>query len=330
MDIKKELNSPKNIVITTHQSPDGDAIGSSMALYHYLIKKGHTVTVIVPDDFPPFLKWLDEDDLVLVYDLQEQLSEKVIISADLIFTLDFNDLKRVGKMADILEKSRKPMAMIDHHLHPKDYAVYMKSDTASCSTAQLIYEFIAELGDEELIDKKIGEGIYCGIMTDSGSFRFPSVSHETHLIAANLIRKGVDHAAIHQKVYDVNSLNRLHLLGYALNEKLEVLQNLPVAVIALSKEEIERFKPKKGDTEGLVNYALSIEGIKMAAFIREDDDKVKISFRSKGDVPVNEFSNSYFNGGGHQNAAGGAYFGGLDEALVLFKEKIVEFINKHA
>lgn len=329
MDIKKELNSPKKIVITTHQSPDGDAIGASMALYHYLIKKGHAATVIVPDDFPPFLKWLDEDDLVLVYEQNQELSESAIENADIIFTLDFNDLKRVGKMTEVLEKCNKPIAMIDHHLHPKDYAAYMKSDTASCSTAQLIYEFISELGDEDLIDNKIGEGIYCGIMTDSGSFRFPSVSHETHIIAANLIRKGVDHADIHQKVYDVNSLGRLHLLGFALNEKLEVLQNLPVAVIALSKEELDRFQPKKGDTEGLVNYALSIDGIKMAAFIREDEDKVKISFRSKGDVPVNEFSNNYFNGGGHQNAAGGVYFGPLNEALKLFNEKIEAFITDY-
>jgi len=329
MDIKKEINTPQKIVITTHQSPDGDAIGSSMALYHYLIKKGHDVTVVVPDEFPDFLKWLDTDNVVLVYDIQKDLVETKIDEANIIFSLDYNDLKRVGNLKDYLESCGKPFAMIDHHLHPSDYASFMKSDTSSCSTAQLIYEFIEEFGDEDLIDPQIGEGIYCGIMTDSGSFRFPSVNHETHLIAANLIKKGLDHAAIHQRVYDVNTLTRLHLLGYALNEKLEVLPNIPVAVITFSKEELKRFNPKKGDTEGFVNYALSIDGIKMAAFIREDDSKVKISFRSKGDVAVNEFSNSYFNGGGHKNAAGGAYFGPIDEAVKLFKEKVVEFINAY-
>ena len=329
MNIKDALNKPQEIIITTHQSPDGDAIGSSMALYHYLKKKGHNVTVIVPDDFPSFLKWLDPNNTIVVFEKEQEKATQLIEQSSLVFTLDFNDLKRVGNMQCVLENCSQPLAMIDHHLHPKDYAGYIKSDTSSCSTAQLIYEFIEELGDEELIDAQIGEGIYCGIMTDSGSFRFPSVNHETHEIAAKLIKKGVNHAYIHQRVYDVNTLNRLYLIGYALSQKLEVLPNIPVAVIALSNKELAEFKPQKGDTEGLVNYALSIKGIKMAAFIREDKNKVKLSFRSKGNVPVNEFSAAYFEGGGHQNAAGGVYYGSVEDAVQLFKSKITDFIQTH-
>ena len=327
MNIEEILKRSKKIVITTHQSPDGDAIGSSLALFGYLVKKGFDVSVVVPDNFPKFLKWMEGADDIHVYDYAQNVVEGLIFEADLIFSLDYNDLTRVGGVGDLIEKSTAYKAMIDHHLNPVDFADWMCSDTSSCSTAQLIYNFIEDFNDLDLIDNQIAEGIYCGIMTDSGSFRFPSVQAKTHLIAADLINRGLNHARVHELVHDVNTLPKLHLLGFALNEKLRVLPKLPVAVIALSSEELSRFSYKKGDTEGLVNYALSLEGVEMAAFIKEDDNKVKMSFRSKGDISVNEFSSQYFSGGGHKNAAGGVSFTSFEETVKLFESKIVEFLK---
>jgi phosphoesterase RecJ-like protein len=327
MNIEEILKKSKKIVITTHQSPDGDAIGSSLALFGYLVKKGFDVSVVVPDSFPKFLKWMEGAENVHVYDYEENVVKGLISEADLIFSLDYNDLTRVGGVGDLIARATAYKAMIDHHLHPADFADWMCSDTSSCSTAQLIYNFIEDFNDLDLIDDQIAEGIYCGIMTDSGSFRFPSVQAKTHLIAADLINRGLNHSRIHELVHDVNTLPKLHLLGFALNEKLRVLPNVPVAVIAISWEELKRFNYKKGDTEGLVNYALSLEGIEMAAFIKGDDDKVKMSFRSKGDIAVNEFSSQNFSGGGHKNAAGGISFTSFEETVELFESKIVEFLK---
>jgi bifunctional oligoribonuclease and PAP phosphatase NrnA len=327
MNIEEILKNSKKIVITTHQSPDGDAIGSSLALCGYLVKKGFDVSVVVPDSFPKFLMWMIGAENVHVYDDDENVVKGLIREADLIFSLDYNDLKRVGAVGDLISKSTAYKAMIDHHLHPTDFADWICSDTSSCSTAQLIYNFIEDLNDLDLIDDQIAEGIYCGIMTDSGSFRFPSVQAKTHLIAADLINRGLNHSRIHELVHDVNTLPKLHLLGFALNEKLRVLPNVPVAVIAISWEELKQFNYKKGDTEGLVNYALSLEGIEMAAFIKGDDNKVKMSFRSKGDIAVNEFSSQNFSGGGHKNAAGGISFTSFEETVELFESKIVEFLK---
>ena len=327
MNIQEILKNSKKIVITTHQSPDGDAIGSSLALCGYLVKNGFDVSVVVPDSFPKFLMWMIGAENVHVYDDDENVVKGLIREADLIFSLDYNDLKRVGAVGDLISKSTAYKAMIDHHLHPTDFADWICSDTSSCSTAQLIYNFIEDLNDLDLIDDQIAEGIYCGIMTDSGSFRFPSVQAKTHLIAADLINRGLNHSRIHELVHDVNTLPKLHLLGFALNEKLRVLPNVPVAVIAISWEELKQFNYKKGDTEGLVNYALSLEGIEMAAFIKGDDNKVKMSFRSKGDIAVNEFSSQNFSGGGHKNAAGGISFTSFEETVELFESKIVEFLK---
>ena len=327
MNIEEILKRSKKIVITTNQSPDGDAIGSSLALFGYLVKKGFDVSVVVPDSFPKFLKWMEGTDDIFIHEYQQNVVEGLICEADLIFSLDYNDLSRVGGVGVLIEKSSAYKAMIDHHLNPADFADWMCSDTSSCSTAQLIYNFIEDFNDLDLIDNQIAEGIYCGIMTDSGSFRFPSVQAKTHLIAADLINRGLNHARIHELVHDVNTLSKLHLLGFALNEKLRVLPEVAVAVIAISSDELSQFSYKKGDTEGLVNYALSLEGVEMAAFIKEDDNKVKMSFRSKGDIAVNEFSSKYFSGGGHKNAAGGVSFASFEETVKLFESKIVEFLK---
>ncbi|MCT4582949.1 MAG: DHH family phosphoesterase [Flavobacteriales bacterium] len=329
MNIYEKLAEQKQqIIITSHRSPDGDAIGSSLALYHYLVKKGHDVQVVVPDAFPDFIAWLPGTDRILVYDDQKDKVETAIANATIVFCLDYNDLSRIGELATVVEQSNAYKAMIDHHLNPSDFCDWMHSDTASCSTAQMVYEFIENQGDLELIDPSIAENIYCGIVTDSGSFRFPSVQAKTHLIAADLINRGLMHASVHERLFDTNTLNRLHLLGFSLNEKLRVMEDVPVALIDLSLEEAQRFDVQKGDTEGLVNFALSVEGVQMAAFIREDTEKVKMSFRSKGDVPVNEFSNTYFNGGGHKNAAGGMCKESLAKTLELFNENVRTFFKE--
>lgn len=296
----------QQIVITGHKSPDGDAVGSTLALHLYLKAKGIDSTVIVPDDYPKFLKWLPGNDLVQVYEHDIAKANELLGKAGLIFTLDYNHLSRVGNMTSALVNSMAPKVMIDHHQQPADYAEITFSDTSSCSTAQMIYQFIAAVGDEDLVTVEMAECIYCGLVTDSGSFRFNSVNTETHEIAAHLIAKGLDHAMVHRRIYDTNRLEKLKLVGYALSNKLEVLVDGRAAIIYLSEGELELHKYHAGDTEGLVNQALSIEGVNCAVFIREGKNNVKLSFRSKGNFDVNKFARHHFNGGGHMNAAGGA------------------------
>jgi phosphoesterase RecJ-like protein len=326
--IKSRIYEAERIVITSHQSPDGDAVGSSLALYHYLKLIGKEVCVILPDVPPAFLMWLDGASDILTFDSNTSKCEALIESSNLTFSLDYNDLSRMGDMGSAVEKSSAFKVMIDHHLDPKDFADWQISDTNVCSTAQLIYEFIVGMGDENKIDTRIGAGIYCGIVTDSGSFRFSSVDARSHEIAAKLLKLGLQHNIIHENLFDVNSLNRLQMLGYSLCNKLKVLPNIPVAVIYLTKEELQKMDNKKGSTEGLVNYALSVEGVQMAAFIKEDENKVKMSFRSKGTIPVNEFSGKYFSGGGHRNAAGGVSYESMEKTIEKFEKVIYDFWNE--
>lgn len=321
---KELINNAEKIVITTHQSPDGDAVGSSLAMYHYLRAKGKNVTVVVPNEYPEFLHWMEGDDTIITYESQAVEARKFIREADLIFSLDYNVLSRTYVMESALTKAKADFILIDHHQQPGDYPKVSFSDTSSCSTAQLVYDFIEKMGDEHLIDIPMAEGIYCGIMTDSGSFRFDNVKPETHRIAASLIEKGLKHDKIHQLIYDTNSVDRLRLLGYALSEKLIVMEDYHTAIITLTQDELDRFNFQPGDTEGIVNYALSIKGIKFAIFGREGANKIKISFRSKGSFNVNKFARANFNGGGHNNAAGGVMFDSMDAFLNRVKEKIEE------
>jgi len=317
--IKTLLQSSENIVITCHKGPDGDAIGSTLALYLYLKKQEKNVKVIVPDDFPFFLKWLPQSEHILLYEGNKEESDNLINNADLIFTLDFNALHRTGEMQEILSKATAKFVMIDHHQQPDTYAEVTYSDTSICSTCQMVYHFIDALDDLNSIDTDIANCIYTGIMTDTGSFRFRSTTSTTHRVIANLIDIGIDNAKIHQNVYDSNSYNRLQLLGKSLNN-LKIIPELNTAYISLSADEQNEFNAKKGDTEGVVNYALSLQGIKLAAIFKEDQNSklIKISLRSKGDFSVNEFSRAHFNGGGHTNAAGGASKLSLNETLEKF------------
>lgn len=303
--VKALLNKPKNIVIVTHWSPDGDAIGSSLGLYNYFLKKGHKITVITPNDYPAFLTWMKGNNKILDFQKKESVSKKAVAKADLIFCLDFNSLKRIDKLGDEVSKSSAVKFIIDHHLQPEDFADYMLHSIAACSTCELIYDFINLMGDKKLLDKDIANCLYTGIMTDTGSFRFPSTTAKTHLILSELIKAGAENAEIHNRIYDDNTESRLKLLGFCLNEKLTVFKEYRTAFFALSAADLDRFNYKKGDTEGVVNYPLSIAGIRFAVFFVERDGIIKISFRSKGSFDVNKFARMHFSGGGHANAAGG-------------------------
>lgn len=317
------LDAPKNIVVVPHKNPDGDAMGSSLGLSRYLRLKGHNVTVVCPNDYPTFLYWMPGAYTTMKFDEQREPAEKKIQQADVIFTLDFNDFSRTDDdMKLALENASAQFIMIDHHQSPADYAVVTYSNVTMSSTCEMVYHFINYLGDAAMIDAQIADCLYTGIMTDTGSFRFPVTSSTTHRVIADLIDKGASNANIHNQIYDANSLNRLHLLGYAL-KNLEVMQEFNTAYITLTKEELRLCDFQKGDTEGFVNYALSLKGIKFAAIFIEnmngDEEYVKISLRSKGNFDVNMFARSYFNGGGHINAAGGRSNFSLQETVSFFR-----------
>lgn len=322
------IKEAKNIVITSHKSPDGDSIGSSLALYHFIQSLGKSSVVCHPDKAPNFLLWVEGAlDIVSYEEQQDEVIQKMR-DADLIFCLDYNSADRVGKdMQTLLEQASAKKIMIDHHMHPADFCEIIVSETSVCSTSQLIFELIAQSGNSELLNESIGVPIYLGIMTDTGSFRFPSVQARTHEILAALIRTGIKHFEIHEKVYDTNTVDRLQLRGYALSEKLELIENYPVALISVTEEELNRFHYQKGDTEGLVNVALSVDSIKVAAFFAEKDGAVKISFRSKGDYFVNELANDHFEGGGHKYAAGGISFDSLENTINKFKSLIPTYFK---
>ncbi len=311
------------VVIVTHWSPDGDAMGSSLALYHYLLKLKKSVKVIVPNAYPEFLNWLPGNKQVINFQENEAKAAKLIRSAAVIFTLDFNSYKRLEKLGEVLAQSTAPKALIDHHQQPDRYASFYYHDVAACSTCELVFDLITALGHKKLIDKKIAACLYTGLMTDTGSFRYPSVTSKTHLILSELLKTGIKPADIHSAVYDNYSLKRLQLLGYALSEKLKVVEGLPVAYFTLNETELSRFNYQKGDTEGLVNYPFSIKGILVCALFSENEGQVKISFRSKGKIDMNTFARLYFNGGGHINAAGGR----SNESLAATEAKFVNLVK---
>lgn len=315
---KAILKKANNIIITTHWSPDGDAMGSSLALYNYLVKLGKSVKVVVPNAYPEFLDWLPGNKQVIIHQKNEAKVEKLIKAADLIFTLDFNSLKRIEKLGESIVNSAVPIVMVDHHQMPENYATYYFHDVKACSTCELIFDLIVGLGGKKLIDKKIAACLYTGIMTDTGSFRYPSVTAKTHLVISELLKTGMIPADIHSAIYDTYSYERLKLLGYLLSEKMAVIINMPVAYFAITEGELKRFNYQKGDTEGIVNYPFSIKGIKVCALFMESEGYIKISFRSKGKLDVNKFAREHFSGGGHINAAGGKSDLSLEETVNKF------------
>lgn len=315
------LSTPKSIVIIPHKNPDGDAIGSTLALRKFLVKKGHTATVIAPNEHPHFLKWLPGQEDILMYNAFAKAAKEKIDAADIIFTLDFNHLSRTGDMEEVLHNATATFIMIDHHQQPADYATVMYSDTTMSSTCEMVYHFIEMLQGTEHIDTDMATCLYTGIMTDTGSFRFPSTTALTHNVVSALIQKGAHNGSIHQNIYDTNSFSKLQLLGVALNN-LKVLPEYNTAYITLTQKELDDHKFQKGDTEGFVNYGLSLEGIIFAVIFIENKSEgiIKMSLRSKGDFSVNEFARKHYEGGGHTNAAGG-------KSTVSMKKTVANFID---
>ena len=327
--IEAEIQAASYIVITAHKSADGDSIGSSLGLLHFIEKLGKKAIICHPDKAPDFLYWLDTTNILLMEDNPEEVATE-IKKADLIFCLDYNSISRVGpEMQVLLEEATGKKIMIDHHLNPEEFPAIMLSETNASSTSQLIVDLIEHSGHLDMLDEKIGTPLYLGILTDTGSFRFNSVKPRTHEVLAKILAAGVEHHLIHEKLDDNNTESRLRLQGYAMSEKLEVLCDYNVAIISLSKEELAKYNYKKGDTDSLANLVLSIKGMKAAIVFTERDGIMKISFRSKGlENPVNLLAKEHFNGGGHANASGGMSDLSVTETLEKLKELIPRYFRK--
>ena len=326
IELKNKLKEASSIILTGHRSPDGDAVGSCLALWNHLKEHGINSTVVMPDEFPAFLNWMNGREEIILHSQYPEKAEELLKNADILLSLDYNSASRVGNLQQSLESSNAFKVMIDHHQMPEDFVDLTFSDEKSCSTSEMVFRLIESWGEEGSISSNTAGCLYCGIMTDTGSFRFPSVTPKTHRIAASLCETGIDHSAIHRYVYDNNREGQLKLVGYAITEKLQVFPQYKAAIISLSAEELQRFGYEKGDTEGLVNQALSVEGVNFAAFAHQSDDRVKISFRSVGEFSVRDFSSKHFGGGGHHNAAGGASFDSLSEVV----EKIISLLPEYA
>ena len=323
------VDQSKKIVITSHRSPDGDSIGCSLGMYRFLKALGHSPVICHPDPCPEFIEWLKEGDEIIDYENSSESVTKHMTEADLIFCLDYNGAGRVGReMSELLVDATAKKVMIDHHPYPDDIFDISASHPNVCSTAQLIIELIVESGNESLLDASIGTPLYLGIVTDTGSFRFSSVTPRTHELIALLLKNGVNHSVVHEKTFDNNRLDRMKLRGFAISEKLEFIPEYGIVLLPLTEDDLERFNYQKGDTEGLVNLALSIEGANVAVLIAEKDGKVKLSFRSLGTIVVNEFAKDHFEGGGHRNAAGGISFISMDETLEKIRTNISSYFEK--
>jgi phosphoesterase RecJ-like protein len=319
---KKHIESVDRIAIVTHISPDGDAIGSSLALYHFLLELGKEVNIVVPNDFPDFLKWMKGANDIVIHETHPALAADTISGAQLIFCLDFNLPKRIEKLAPIVLDATATKIMIDHHLYPGDFCDVIMSYPQISSTSEMIFRFICRMGYFELMTHPVAESIYTGMMTDTGAFTYNSNNPEIYAIIGELLRKGVNKDEVYARVYNTQTLDRVRFMGYVLYEKMKIYAEHKTSLIVISEEEKKRFNFRKGDTEGFVNIPLTIEGIVFSVFMREDKGIIKISFRSTGDFPANQFASDHFNGGGHLNAAGGEFYGSLEGAVKVFERAL--------
>lgn len=325
-EIKSLLDRSGNIVVSTHTNPDGDAIGSSLALYHYLRGIGKNASMVVPNDYPEFISWLPGDEDIIVFGRNYKAAKAAFDKADLVFCLDYNAIHRSGMVQDVLRECTAPRVMIDHHPDPaKEDFDHLVSTTNTSSTAELLYEFILVLDNGFKPDTSIATALYVGIMTDTGSFSFACNRPRTFEVTARLLESGIDGEYIHRMVYDTFSEDRLRLLGYSLAEKLVVKKEFSTAYIYLSADDLKKFNYKVGDTEGLVNYALSIQGINMAVLLTQRKDRIRLSFRSKGEFSVNEIATKHFQGGGHRNAAGGDSYESMEKTLAKLEGLLPEY-----
>lgn len=327
--INEAYRNTDNIVIITHVNPDGDAIGSSLGLYHFLKKLNKNVNVVVPNDFPDFLKWMPSNDEVVRFNTDTDRAVKLIEESNLIFFLDFNDIDRVPKVCDYIKKSNATKIMIDHHPNPSDFVDIMLSEIEVSSTAELVCDYILNSKESNLLDKTISECLFVGILTDTISFTVNAHRPKTFLIASALIEKGVERDEVHDKVFNNFSEPRMKLLGHVLNNQMNVMPGYKAAYMYLTKEDQKKYDFVMGDSEGFVNYPLSIKGIIFSAFFMEKKDYIKISFRSKGKNKINDIAVKYFNGGGHRNAAGGESYESLDDTIAKFVKILPELLKSN-
>ena len=325
--VEKWFERADKIVIVSHVSPDGDAIGSSLGLWHFLNSQDKNVHVIVPNAFPDFLKWMPGAKEVIQYNRYKEFADKLIMEADVICCLDFNVLSRIDEMEEIVRVSPGRKMIVDHHLYPGDFARIVISHPQISSTSELVFRLICQLGNFSDITKEAAECIYTGMMTDTGGFTYNSNDREIYLIIGELLSKGIDKDEIYRNVFNTHSEGRLRLMGYVLYEKMQVFPQFNAALITLTREEQKKFQYKKGDTEGFVNMPLSMKGICFSVFLREDTEKdmIKVSLRSVGTFPCNEVASEFFNGGGHLNASGGGFYGPMEDAVALFKQALVKY-----
>lgn len=326
-ETKKQIEKAQKIVVVTHLSPDGDAMGSSLALYHYLHSMGKDVRVIVPNAYPYFLKWMNGTKDVVVNTYMSTVAETLIRDAELIFCLDFNTLKRIGVLGELVEQSTAKRVLIDHHPDPdEDFDIVISYPKIS-STCEVVFRLMVQMGGFDKVSSSVAECIYTGMMTDTGGFTYNSNDPEIFEIISILMKKGVDRDLIYRNVFNNYSDQRFRLLGFTLSQRMKIYPEHNASLIYLSLEDQQQFNLSKGDTDGFVNYPLSIRGILFSAFIREDDELTKISLRSQGDFPCNQFAADFFNGGGHLNASGGEFHGEIKDAISLFEEGLEKYAD---
>lgn len=315
----------ENIVLVSHVSPDGDAIGSTLGLWHFFNSQGKKATVIVPNNFPEFLKWLPGAREILCYDKRKEQADELIDKADIICCLDFNAAKRVDNMQEKLLSAGARKIMIDHHLYPEDFCKITISHPEICSTSELVFRLICRMGYWESLSYECAQCIYTGMMTDTGGFTYNSNNPEIYFIISQLLSKGIDKDDIYRKVFNNQSESRMRMMGFMLCNRMAVYHDFASALITLSREDMRGFNPQKGDTEGFVNIPLSIKGICFSVFLREDENMIKVSLRSTGDFPCNKVAEEFFNGGGHKNASGGEFYGKMEDAVALIKQAMVKY-----
>ncbi|MDO9339978.1 MAG: bifunctional oligoribonuclease/PAP phosphatase NrnA [Bacteroidales bacterium] len=323
-ELSKLFLSSENILLICHINPDGDAIGSQLALYHYLKAKGKNVGLMSPNYLQEFLKWMNGADLINIFIKDRKKCRKLIVEADLIVMLDFNQSNRLGEAEDLVIVSNARKVVIDHHLGPRNFADLIISEPSKCSTSEIVHELVCEMNGVQFISKPYAEALYVGIITDTGNFEHGSYSSRTFRIVADLLDSGIEKGKILNLIYNNFSSDRIRLLGYALNKRMVVIPEYKTAYIFLSKDDLKEYNHVKGDTEGFVNMPLSIKGINFSALFIEKDGFIKLSFRSKGQFPSNEFAAQYFSGGGHLNASGGEYTDTLDNTIDFFLKVLKE------
>ena len=325
--LKEYLKLPRDISIIAHRNPDGDALGSSLGLKLFLERLGHSVTVVMPSEAPNVFRFLPAIEQMVIFDLRHDDAREYLDKADCIFCLDFNALDRVDKLGETINFATNKKVLIDHHLDPEPFADHVFSDTAASSTCELVYKFIDDLGYADKINEDIGTCLFTGLITDTGSFRYATRPY-TYQVAAKLKEAGVDDYAVQDTINNSLKEKHLRLLGHCLANRMELMDDYGVAIIALSRKDYIDFDIQRGDTEGVVNYMLMMRHIRVAAFITEQPTIVKMSLRSKGDISVQQIASNHFNGGGHKNASGGGVYGKLDSVVAKFKKVIPEYLDK--